>query len=485
MKFVDNTFFPPNIHYNLFKWDNQPFPEELHIMLNRRTLVIGILILIAALAAGGYWRLMPKVTSILPAANAADIFTDSPIQITFSTAIRPDGIERYLRIEPNTTGIYQVIDNTLVFTPSIPWAQDTDVKVTVLPGIKSTLGLSLVTGRSWSFTTRHPWLFYLMDTVDRTDLYSIDPSGLDTQKVLPNGDPVLDYDIGSDHTVYYSTDTSGGGTLIRKADLVSQSTTDLVTCPNAVCTQLHISPDEGILVYHSVDLSTSTVKKKPALWMQKITNGLPDGKAQPVGIVGHVTRDPSWSTGGWLAFYDETSAAFQFYYPPDGKRVSFVNGTGEPGSWSADGKNYAAPDINYNNTLSGAPIYFSQIISYNPQTGDRTEMTRDNRMEDLMPTFSPDGTQLVFARRYLNPENWTPGRQVWAMNVDGSNIRPLTDSPVDNHLGFAWSPAGDMLAYLQFNTASLTGKRGLWLMDMSTGTTSQILVDAYNLQWLP
>ena len=454
-------------------------------MLNRRTLVIGILILIAALAAGGYWLLTPKVTSILPAENAADIFTDSPIQITFSTAIRPDGIERYLRVEPNTTGIYQVIDNTLVFTPSIPWAQDTHVKVTVLPGIKSTLGLSLVTGRSWSFTTRHPWLFYLMDSVDRTDLYSIDPSGLDTQKVLPNGDSVLDYDIGPDHSVYYSTGTADGGTLIRKADLVSQSTTDLAACPDAVCTQLRISPDEGILVYYSVDRSTSTVKKETGAVDAEAGERPTGWQGKPVGIKDHATRDPAWSTGGWLAFYDETSAAFQFYYPPDGKRVSFNNATGEPGSWSADGKMYAAPDINYNDGLSGAPIYYSQIISYNPQTGDRTELTRDNRMEDLLPTFSPDGTQVVFARRYLNPENWTPGRQVWAMNVDGSNIRPLTNSPVDNHLGFAWSPSGDMLAYLQFNTASLTGKRGLWLMDMSTGSTRQILVDAYNLQWLP
>jgi hypothetical protein len=42
-----------------------------------------------------------------------------------------------------------------------------------------------------------------------------------------------------------------------------------------------------------------------------------------------------------------------------------------------------------------------------------------------------------------------------------------------------------MLAYLQFNTASLTGLRSLWLMDMAAGTARQILMNAYNLQWLP
>ncbi len=106
-------------------------------------------------------------------------------------------------------------------------------------------------------------------------------------------------------------------------------------------------------------------------------------------------------------------------------------------------------------------------------------------MEDLLPTFSPVGNQLVLARRFLNAENWTPGRQIWAMNGDGTNPRPLTKSPVDNHLGFAWSPNGDLLAYLRFNTASLTGGRELWLMDMAKGTSEKILMEAYNLQWLP
>ncbi len=61
--------------------------------------------------------------------------------------------------------------------------------------------------------------------------------------------------------------------------------------------------------------------------------------------------------------------SFQFYYPPSGQRVSFDNGTGEPGSWSADGTIYAVPEINYSSGLTNAPMYYSQIIAYNPQTG--------------------------------------------------------------------------------------------------------------------
>lgn len=454
-------------------------------MIKRRDIFLIIFIILGGLTVVGYWLLTPKIVSILPADASINIYSDTPIQITFSTAIKPDGIEKYLKFEPNTTGIYQVIGDTLVFTPTIPWDQDTAVKVTVLPGIHSTMGLALVTGKSWSFTTRHPWLFYLLDDNNHTDLYSIDPAGLDTQKVLLTGDSVLDYVIGPNHTVYYSTPLENGSTVIRMTDLVNKSTEDIVTCISAICIQPQISPDANLLVYHRQERGSVATSVKPSLWVQKLSDGKPAGDPVPAGIMDHVTRDPKWSTSGWLAFYDETSSAFQFYYPPSGARVSFDNGTGEPGSWSADGSIYGAPDINYYTDPTGKTKYYSQIITYNPQTGERKELTRDNRMEDLVPTFSPDGKQIALACRFLNSENFTPGRQIWAMNVDGTNLRPLTNSAVDNHLGFAWSPTGDMLAYLQFNTASLNGIRELWLMNMITGTTQQILTEAYNLQWLP
>ncbi len=453
-------------------------------MLNRKWFTVIGVILLAVVVGGGYVLLTPKIINTIPADGASSVFSDTPIQITFSQDIQSDGVEKYLVLEPNTTGIYQVIGNTLVFTPSVPWAQDQRVTVSLLPGIKSTLGIPVLVGKTWQYDTRHPWLLFQMDTHDHSDVYSIDPNGLDVNKLVTNGDSVLDYTVSPDNQLYYSTVLSTGGSIIRRLDIQEQSLVDILPCQNAVCNQMRLSPDQSQLVYHRIERSESP-GMKPALWMLDLTGGNASGEPNLVGIRNHVTRDPVWSAGGWLAFYDETSGAFQFYYPPTGQRVSFDNATGEPGSWSADGLTYAAPDINYPTNSSNTPLYYSQIILYQPQTSERTELTRDIRMEDLLPTFSPIDNDLVFARRYLNPQNWTPGRQIWAIQSNGTNPRPLTNSGVDNHLGFAWSPNGEMLAYLRFNTASLTGERQLWLMDMTRGTRQKILMNAYNLQWLP
>lgn len=444
-----------------------------------RVILLVILLLLLGGAALAYLSLQPRVVSVFPADGSVDLHGTTTVQVTFSTSIRSENIEKYLTLEPNTTGVYQMIGNTLIFSPSIPWKQDVTVKVSLQPGLRSSLGIPLAKGMEWQFATRHPWLLFLLDESDGTHLYAVDPQGLDVNRLLQNNDSVMDYTAASGSVIYYSARTTLGS-VIRRYDLASNQTTDILDCGSLQCAQPRLSPDGQLLVY-----SRTGIGETSALWQVSLAEGQRVGPPALLGSPGHLTRDPSWSSGGWLAYYDQTAAAFQFVDPSTGAQTAFENTTGEPGTWSADGSYYTVPDLSYTQGGAVNPEYFSQLISYDPVTGQRSELTRDNRMEDLQPAYSPDGRQLVFARRFLNPQNWTPGRQIWAMNVDGTNVRPLTNTGVIHHLGFAWSPDGSMLAYLQLNTASFSGQRQLLLMDMASGMTQQVIMNAYNLQWLP
>lgn len=440
------------------------------------------LLTVLLLAATGiaYFTLVPRVANVYPPDGTVNVYGNTPVQVTFSQEMRRDNPSQYLQFSPNTTGVYQVIGRTLVFTPSVPWEQDQDITVTLKPGIRSVPGLRLTGGFQWQFSTRHPWLLFLLQTDTSTDLYAVEPRGLTLEKLVTGGESVLDYAVGPDNSVYYSN-PSGTGSQINRLDLLTRQTSVILPC-KGVCSQLSIAVDGSRLAYQLSEVAG----KKPAVYILSLSGNPAQSGPRLAAEAGHLTRDPDWSAAGWLAFYDETDRAFRFLQPVSGELASFANDTGEPGDWSADGRVYTAPDLSYTETASGnQPEYSSQLINYDPATGQQAPLTRDSRMEDLLPAYSPDGRQLVFARRFLNPQNWTPGRQIWAMNTDGSNIRPLTDSPVNNHLGFAWSPDGQLLAYLQFNTASLTGERQLLLMDMRDGTTQPVIKQAYNLQWLP
>jgi len=63
------------------------------------------------------------------------------------------------------------------------------------------------------------------------------------------------------------------------------------------------------------------------------------------------------------------------------------------------------------------------------------------KLSNTEPSLSPDGTQVVFARR-LATDSGQPG--IWTASADGSNLQQLEkrgSSPL-------WSPAGNRIAYL-------------------------------------
>ena len=71
-----------------------------------------------------------------------------------------------------------------------------------------------------------------------------------------------------------------------------------------------------------------------------------------------------------------------------------------------------------------------EIFSVNPQGRNKERLTFNTWEWDKHPSFSPDGSQIVFW------SNQTTGRkQLWIMNVDGSERRILFYSPYND-----WDP---------------------------------------------
>ena len=103
----------------------------------------------------------------------------------------------------------------------------------------------------------------------------------------------------------------------------------------------------------------------------------------------------------------------------------------------------------------------------------------------MAPVFSPDGAFLALARKNLQIELWTPGRQLWLMRTGTWQAQQLTDEPLYSHFEFAWSPQGDLLAYVRFNQAALTEPPELWVIDPYTARAAELVVGGYAPQWLP
>jgi WD40 repeat protein len=75
-------------------------------------------------------------------------------------------------------------------------------------------------------------------------------------------------------------------------------------------------------------------------------------------------------------------------------------------------------------------------------------------LDNVTPSLSPDGKQVVFVRQYADGSARTTG--IWTASADGSHLRRLVPR------GFTplWSPDGGTIAYLQSNALRLVPPHG-------------------------
>jgi dipeptidyl aminopeptidase/acylaminoacyl peptidase len=101
--------------------------------------------------------------------------------------------------------------------------------------------------------------------------------------------------------------------------------------------------------------------------------------------------------------------------------------------------------------------------------------------EAQAPQLSPDGKEIIFARRWIDKMNDKWESSVWIMNADGSRPRALVQGSDVN-----WSPDGKRIAYIAKGEPS--GSQ-IWVRYMGAdGASSQIshLTDTpANLEWAP
>ncbi|HID61756.1 MAG TPA: hypothetical protein EYP49_03275 [Anaerolineae bacterium] len=154
----------------------------------------------------------------------------------------------------------------------------------------------------------------------------------------------------------------------------------------------------------------------------------PDGQnrvlVQDIQGVPQLIMQPIYDGYSWRITY----SAFACYHPswsPDGEYIAFVSQSG--GHWEVGDPN----DEEAIGLLRFMGDTINDDIYLKPIHGTGFQRLTDNQWEfDKHPSWSPDGTQIVF---WSNRE--TGHAQIWVMNADGSDPRNLSNDPYNN-----WDP---------------------------------------------
>ena len=125
--------------------------------------------------------------------------------------------------------------------------------------------------------------------------------------------------------------------------------------------------------------------------------------------------------------------------------VHLPNSTGSPASptWSPDGK------IAFSTYVGRWEIYSMEADG----TGV-TNLTQANGGDNFTPSWSPDGTKILFRKAVENAS------QIWVMDADGSDQTAVTTGRVSD-FNPVWSPDGQQIAFDRV----MHGNSDIWVMN--------------------
>jgi Tol biopolymer transport system component len=456
-------------------------------------IVIGAIIMILVVATGMAifaWTSKPTLTEIYPQTGAVNVPATTPIRLVFSRMMKQATVIDRLKIGPAIEGTFSWDRNTLTFTPDQPWPGGKKINLLLEAGSRATSWISFpMTKQSWSFTTSEEALAYLWPSTGQADIYALDPlTGEIRQYTHRMG--VLDYSTSSDGMMIYfsASNFQGGADLYRidrtKLEIASDNPyqiEELLNCGTAQCRNPVISFDNRYLAYEYVLPAPSGSSGLAQIWLLNMASS----EATPIGVETHETVQPGWSPTGLLAYYDRTSREYEVVNPVTQERIQLPNQTGQPGAWSTNGEYYLAPEISYLPATGGTETGTSHLIRYSIQSKTTEDISGENNVEDVEAGYSPDGSLIVFARKFLDAENWSFGRQIWIMSGEGSAPHAITDEADFNHYDLAWGRDGRSIAYVRFNQAKLSDPPELWMVNIDGSNAVQLVIGGYSPLWIP
>jgi Tol biopolymer transport system component len=451
--------------------------------------IVLVLLVVAGLVAFA-WTSTPELIEISPQAGSENVSAGSSIRLTFSRPMDQDSVSTRLKIEPAVTGTTHWEGNSLVFTPSQPWPDGAEIQLYLDNGARAATWLAFpIAGNRWSFTVGGENLAYLWPSSGPANIYALDSLTGDIYQYT-QGMSVLDYNASQDgQRFYFSAANSQGGADLYLIDRMgfyvptgsSNHPQKLLACGLAQCRNPAVAPDGQTLAYEYLIPDPQGSLAPAQIWTLRLV----DLVANRLGPADHETVQPIWSATGLLAFYDRTSSAYVVYDPHTQQQFQLPNQTGQPGDWSPDGGTFLAPEISYQQSGTSYETGSSHLYRYDIKTRTGTDISGDSTVEDVEAIFSPNGASIAFTRKYLDPDRWSLGRQVWVMGGDGLNPHPITNEPDYNHYDLAWSRDGKRLAYVRFNQAKISDPPELWLVNQDGSQPVQLVIGGYSPIWIP
>lgn len=315
-------------------------------------------------------------------------------------------------------------------------------------------------------------ILYLQESEEQVKQLFITDDAKDTSRLVSEQNQnVVEFTVSPNETLAaYLVQNSNVSGEIWLLDLKSMERKKISECKDAICSGLVWSPNSERIVYEDMSLENNG-SGLPTLWWVDAATGEAQSVFQDSQIPG---GNPRWSPDSkWLSY--ATPEGIRLYNLENGETRVIPNLLGGAAMWAPDSKTILLRDVVIRNDQ-----FVTQLFLYDLANETTVNISPDERYENTLAVWSPDGTSIAVVRRDLSIPR---GDQVWLMNADGSNTRQLTNDTDALHGTLDWSQDGKYLLYDLYSLASFPLDSSLQLIDVGTGKVKDLKIKGFNPEW--
>ncbi len=291
--------------------------------------------------------------------------------------------------------------------------------------------------------------------------YDLSARNPEPKQLTTQDQDILEFDVSSRHHTAFTQTDEDNSLDIWLLWNSSEETVPLVECgPTAACKNPRWSPTQNVFAYELTPLRDGEiVRKESRLWWYDLESFQLIPMFEDENWLGQDVRFAA--DGRKLSYIVPAIDEIQVFDLKTGEIGAITSRANVAAVWGADSDLYfSALQVDHERSAT-------HIFKTDASGTDVVNLTGIGMgVDDGGYVVAPDGVQLAFTRK---PPRGGAGRQIWLMDVDGSNQRSLTDNLSIQHGALSWNSSGTQLLFQRFDLGQLNAEPEIWLVDIETG----------------